>query len=65
MIKEIVYDPDVVVKYENLPLADSLQYLNSVLTLSSMPDNFTFVEDPNPPVTVLVLQKAPPISLEV
>ncbi len=54
MSKQIMYDSGIVVNYQNLPDLASLHFYNTVFTLSSIPRNFRFVEDPNPPITTIV-----------
>jgi len=63
MAKEVQHGSNIVINYENLPLEDSVEYLNTTMTLSSLPENFIFIEDPNPPIAVPVPRKAMSISL--
>jgi hypothetical protein len=65
MSKKIVYDDDVVIKYENLSDDVKVHFYNTVLTLSSVPRNFGFNEDPNPPSTTIVEEDAETTSLVV
>ena len=65
MKKEVTYGTNLTIRYENLPVADSLRYLNTNITLPSMPETFSFVEDPNPPVPVVAPQEPRAISLAI
>jgi len=65
MQREVEYSSGVIVRYENLPVMGSIEYLNTFITLSAIPQNFVFVEDPNPPITVAVRKESAPISLAI
>lgn len=60
-----VSDSDIIFLYDNLLNLPSLHFKNSVITISSMPSNFRFAEDPNPPATIVTEEEPEAISLVV
>ena len=65
MAEELPREDDLIIKFEQPPIQGHKHYFNSTITLSAMPENFSFIEDPNPPVTIIVRQEPPNTSLNI
>ena len=65
MAKKVFYDDSIIFLYDNLLNLGNLRFQNSILTVSSLPDNFRFIENPNPPATVVTKEEPESVSLVV
>lgn len=65
MSKKIIYDSNVVIDFVNLPDTKLLHLHNNMLTLSAIPKNFLFINDPNPPITTVAEEEGETTSLVV
>jgi hypothetical protein len=65
MAKKVLYDDNTIFLYENLLNLSNLRFQNSKFTVSSLPDNFRFIENPNSPATVVTKEEPESVSLVV
>jgi hypothetical protein len=65
MNKRIQYDDEVIFVYDTLVYLNNLRFKNTIWTLASMPNNFRFIEDPNPPATIVAEEEPEVTSLVV
>ncbi len=65
MLQELLNSNNASFRFEQPPIQENLVYLNSAITLSAMPKNYIFIEDPNPPTTITVRQNLVNISLDL
>ncbi len=65
MVKRAIIDTNAILYFDNLPEENRLRYHNTFLTVSVLPENFIFINDPHPPMTNVSSEKTEATSLVV
>lgn len=61
----VKYSTGVVIYYKNLPDPVKLQFHGTPSTLTSVPEGYKFIKDPNPPLATVTVEEAKATSLSV
>jgi hypothetical protein len=61
----VTYSTGVVIHYKNLPDPLKLQFHGTSSTLTSVPEGYNFIKDPNPPLATVTIEEAEATSLSV
>lgn len=61
----VKYSTGITISYKNLPDPVKRKFHGTPSTLSSVPENYKFIEDPNPPQATVTLEEVERTSLSI
>lgn len=65
MAKQAIINTNAILYFDDLPEENRFRYHNTFLTVSVLPENFKFVNDPYPPIATVSSEKTEATSLVV
>ena len=61
----VKYSTGVTISYKNLPDPVKLQFHGTPSTLTSVPEGYKFIKDPNPPLATVTVEETEATSLSI